>query len=61
MTLTAVGAVVIALALVSLMSGRLASAALLGVTIPLSASAAMILGWAGGGRRCSAPSLRLAL
>ena len=45
---TAVGAVVILLSFVSVVAGRLAGAALLGATIPLSASAAMILGWAGG-------------
>lgn len=48
MEVTAVGGAVILLAFLSLFAGRLAGAALLGATIPLSASAAMILGWAGG-------------
>lgn len=48
MEVTAVGAAVILLAFLSIFAGRLAGAALLGATIPLSASAAMILGWAGG-------------
>lgn len=48
MEVTAVGAAVILLSLLSVFAGRLASAALLGATIPLSASAAMIVGWAGG-------------
>lgn len=45
---TTVGFIVILLSLISIFAGRLAGAALLGATIPLSASAAMILGWAGG-------------
>ena len=45
---TAVGAAVILLSALSVFAGRLAGAALLGATIPLSASAAMIFGWAGG-------------
>ena len=48
MEVTAVGAAVILLSALSVFAGRLAGAALLGATIPLSASAAMILGWAGG-------------
>lgn len=45
---TAVGAAVILLSALSVFAGRLAGAALLGATAPLSASAAVILGWAGG-------------
>ncbi len=48
MEVTAVGGAVILLSLLSIFAGRLACAAILGVTIPLSASAAIILGWAGG-------------
>lgn len=48
MEVTAVGFAVILLSLLSVFAGRLAGAALLGATIPLSASAAVILGWAGG-------------
>lgn len=48
MEVTAVGVAVIVLSALSVVSGRLAGAALLGATIPLSAAAAIILGWAGG-------------
>ena len=46
--ITAAGAATLLLAALSVFAGRLAGAALLGATIPLSASAAIILGWAGG-------------
>ncbi len=45
---TVVGAAVILLAALGIFAGRLAGAVLLGAMVPLSASAAVILNWAGG-------------